>query len=308
MSQGNSPEPPANQPEPTNERRNQPRSRRVQPIWKGIIIQILRGTISVLETTVEKLETAPPAGNETTTGFWRSLELKWSRFLLKQVRPFLPSNLSNKVTDTALTGIFASIAAVVVVWTTTTVFSNVFANKPTQIATVPPMEELPTATPTPTSTTSPELPTLEPQPPAEVTPPPQAELPPPPEPEPTPEVTPTPEITPEPKPTPRIELTPEQRLIAAVENQVAEISDRIASGIIESIQANFRSSNLTVKIKNDWYNLPETQQNQLAAEILQRSQELDFSHLEIIDDQDRLVARNPVVGKEMIIFLRKLAE
>ncbi|HIK05693.1 MAG TPA: hypothetical protein IGS40_13435 [Trichormus sp. M33_DOE_039] len=304
MSQDTPPEPQANQPEPTKNSRNQPRQRRVQPVWKGIIIQILRGTIGVLETTVEKLETPT---TETTPGFWRSLESKWSRFLLKQVRPFLPSSLSMKVTDTALTGIIASVLLVILVWTTTTLFTN----KPTQIATVPPLEEVPTPTitptPTPTITTQPELTAPEPQPPEEITPTPKAELPPPPEPEPIPEPIPEPtqEPTPTPTPTQRLELTPEQRLIAAIENQVAEISDHIASGIIESIQANFRNSSLTVQIKDDWYNLPESQQNQLAADILQRSQELDFAHLEIIDSQARLVARNPVVGTKMIIFQRK---
>ncbi|UKO96185.1 hypothetical protein [Nostoc sp. UHCC 0870] len=285
MSEDNSPEPQANQPEPTNEARNQPRQRRVQPVWKGTIIQLLRGAIALLETTVDKLETAPPPGTEATPGFWRSLPSQWSRFLLRQVRPFLPSNLSIKLTDDALTGIIATIA-VILVWTTVTVFTN----KPTEIATVPPVEEVPTPTPTPIITTPPEAPAPEPQPPEEITPPT--------EPEPTPEPTPTP------TPTPILELTPEQRLIAAIENQVSEISERIASGIIKSIQANFRTSSLTVKINDDWYNLKASEQNQLAAEILQRSQELDFAHLEIIDSQDRLVARNPVVGTEMIIFQR----
>ncbi|MFW9265165.1 hypothetical protein RRG12_41785, partial [Nostoc sp. CALU 546] len=110
---------------------------------------------------------------------------------------------------------------------------------------------------------------------------------------------------PTPTPTPIIELTPEQALIAAIENQVAEISDRIASGLIKSIEANFRTSNLTVKISDDWYTLQESQQDKLAAEILQRSQELDFTHLEIIDSQKRLIARNPVVGTEIVIFKRQ---
>ncbi len=100
-------------------------------------------------------------------------------------------------------------------------------------------------------------------------------------------------------------MTPEQTLIAAIENQVAEISDRFASGLIKSIQANFRTSNLTLKISADWYTLEESQQDKLAAEILQRSQELDFTHLEIIDSQNKLVARNPVVGTEMVIFKRQ---
>lgn len=100
---------------------------------------------------------------------------------------------------------------------------------------------------------------------------------------------------------PQIPLTPEETLIAAIQNQVTEISD---SEIIESIQVNFLDSNLTIKISNNWYSLEKSQQDKLAAEILQRSQELDFTHLEITDLQSNLIARNPVVGNEMIIFKR----
>ncbi|MBW4556709.1 MAG: hypothetical protein KME59_12335 [Trichormus sp. ATA11-4-KO1] len=248
---------------------------RQPPFWKVKIIQILRGMIGILETAVVKLETAPPPGTEETPSFWQRLATQWNRFL-RQVRLFLPSNVSNNLSDTVLTGILAVIT-VTIFWSTATVLTK----KPTEIATVTPVEEVPVSTPTPTITIPPELTAPEPQPLEEITPEPEA------------------------TPTPTIKLTPEQTLIAAIENQVAEISDRFASGLIESIQANFRTSNLTVKINDDWYNLPESQQNQLATEILQRSQELDFTHLEIIDSQDRLVARNPVVGTEMIIFKRQ---
>ncbi len=284
-----------NQSKPTDEQVNQPPQKpyqRVQPFWKAQIIQLLRGTIGVLEGTVEKLETAPPPGTEEKPSFLQQLQLRWGG-LLRTIRLFLPSNLSTKLSDTALTGIVAGIA-VILVWTTTTVFTG----KPTEVATLPRVEEVPA--PTSTITTPPESVVPEPQPPQppeEITPPPELETEPEPEPEPIP--------TPTPTPTPIIELTPEQALIAAIENQVAEISDRIASGLIKSIQANFRTSNLTVKISDDWYTLKESQQDKLAAEILQRSQELDFTHLEILDSQDRLIARNPVVGTEIVIFKRQ---
>jgi hypothetical protein len=222
--------------------------------------------------------------------------------LLAKIRTLLPANLTRQLSDKALTGIIAGIAVVLVLAT-----SSVFTNKPTEVATVPPVEEVPV--PTPTVTTPPESTAPEPQPTDEIPPTPEPE----PEPEPTPTPTPEPEPeptptpTPEPTPTPAVELTPEQIFIAAIENQVAEISDRIASGLIQSIQANFRTSNLTVKISNDWYTLKESQQNKLADEILQRSQELDFTHLEIVDAQDKLIARNPVVGNQIIIFQRRAA-
>lgn len=271
-----------NQSKPTDEPKTQPPQKpyqRVQPFWKAKIIQLLQGTIGVLEVTVEKLETAPPPGTEEKPGFFQQLQLWWGG-LLRTIRLFLPSNLSTKLSDTVLTGIVTGIA-VILLWTTTTIFTS----KPTEIATVPPVEEIPT--PTPTITSPPESVVPEPQPPEEITPPPE------------------PEIKPIATPTPVIELTPEQALIAAIENQVAETSDRIASGLIKSIQANFRTSNLTVKISDDWYTLKESQQDNLAAEILQRSQELDFTHLEIIDSQNKLIARNPVVGTEMVIFKRQ---
>ncbi|MBN3924583.1 hypothetical protein [Nostoc sp. NMS4] len=281
-----------NQSKPTDEQITQPPQKpyqRVQPFWKAKIIQLLQGTIGVLEVTVEKLETAPPPGTVEKPGFFQQFQLWWGG-VLRTIRLFLPSNLSTKLSDTAMTGIVTGIA-VILLWTTTTIFTG----KPTEVATVPPVEEVPI--PTPTITTPPESVAPVPQPPEEITPP-EVQ---------TPPATPEPEPTPIPTPTPIIELTPEQALIAAIENQVAEISDRIASGLIKSIQANFRTSNLTVKISDDWYTLNESQQDKLAAEILQRSQELDFTHLEMIDSQNRLIARNPVVGTEIVIFKRQIA-
>ncbi|MFN6483899.1 MULTISPECIES: hypothetical protein [unclassified Nostoc] len=294
-----------NQSKPTDEQITQPPQKpyqRVQPFWKAKIIQLLQGTIGVLEVTVEKLETAPPPGSEEKPGFFEQLQLRWGG-LLRTIRLFLPSNLSTKLSDTVLTGIVTGVA-VILVWATTTVLTA----KPTEVATVPPVEEVPI--PTPTITIPPESVAPEPQPPEEITPPPEVQITPP-TPSPEPELIPTPTPIPTPiptsTPTPIIELTPEQALIAAIENQVAEISDRIASGLIKSIQANFRTSNLTVKISDDWYTLNESQQDKLAAEILQRSQELDFTHLEIIDSQNTLIARNPVVGTEIVIFKRQTA-
>lgn len=287
-----SPEPETNRSKPT-----------VQPAWKSAIIQILRGTIGVLETTVEKLETAPPPGTETTPGFFQKLALGWSATLGK-IRSLLPANLSRKLSDTALTGIIAGIA-VILVWTT----SSVFSSKPTEVATVPPTEEAPPATITspPEIAVPPTPPAVEETPPPveEITPPAVEETPPPPAEEIPPPVEETPPPEPEPTPTPTVILTPEQTLIAAIENQVAEISDRFASGLIQSIQANFRSSSLAVIISNEWYNLKQAQQEKLLAQMLQRANEMDFSHLDIIDSHGRLVARNPVVGTDMIIFQRR---
>jgi hypothetical protein len=78
----------------------------------------------------------------------------------------------------------------------------------------------------------------------------------------------------------------------------------IISQLIKPLQANFRTSDLTVKISDIWYNLEKSQQDKLAADILRRSQELNFVHLELVDFQEKIIARSPVVGNKMIIFKR----
>ncbi|MFM7408853.1 MAG: hypothetical protein ACKO3K_19900 [Cuspidothrix sp.] len=266
-----------------------------QPIWKTAIIQVLRGTIGVLETTVVKLETETPVDSQQKSGFLSS----WDRFL-RTFRLFLPSSISNNLSDTVLTGIFAVLFVVTIGITTFT-----FIPKSVKVATFPPVEEVTTPSPViepePTPT-----PVIEPEP----EPTPVVE----PEPTPTPviEPEPTPVVEPEPKPTPVVELTPEESLLAAIENQFAEISiavtskdkQNIISQLIKPIEANFRSSDLKVKIKDLWYKLERSQQDKLAADILQRSQELNFIHLEVVDYQNKLIARSPVIGNQMLIFKR----
>ena len=104
---------------------------------------------------------------------------------------------------------------------------------------------------------------------------------------------------------PQPELTPEQSLVAAIQQQVAEITERYGNGLIQSIDANFLASRLMVKVSDRWYSLKESQQNKLADEILRRSRELDFSRLEITDLEGTLVARTPVVGSNMVILKRQ---
>ena len=278
----------------SGEKRRKPRNepaailyQKNQPIWKTTIIQVLRGTIGVLETTVVKLETETPADTQKKTHFLS----RWDGFL-RTFRLFLPSNISNNVSDTVLTGIFAVIFVVTIGISTFT-----FIPKSVEVATVPPVEEVIP----PKSVIEPEIIPKSVREP-EVIPTPVVE----------PEAIPTPVIETEPTPIPVIELTPEQALLAAIENQFSDISvavkntkdKNIVSQLIKPINANFRTSNLTLKINDIWDKLEKSQQDKLAAEILQRSQELNFIHLEVVDFQEKLIARSPVIGNKMIIFKR----
>ena len=303
-------------------------SRRVSPmqtqansfpsVLKKQTVKLLRGTSQVLEGVATKLETESPAG---------TTEPSWWRNVLAKIRSLLPENLSSKFSDTALTSIIAGIA-VILIWTT----SSLLFGKPSEVATAPiapeqpPEIATPTLQPVPTPTISispkpeqkPEVaiaPDSEPEQPPEIATAPDSEpiptptIPTPPElsapaqPEPV-EETPLPEPEPEPTPRPVVELTPEQTLIAAIENRVAEVSNGFADGLIESIQANFEGSSLTVKVGNDWYNFKSSEQDKLATQMLERARELDFSRLEITNTQGKLLARSPVVGKDMIILKR----
>jgi hypothetical protein len=281
MSQGNPNSQPPNSPDPRRKRYPTP-----QPFWKTTIIQFLRGTIGVLEVTVDKLEAEPSGDDSGSTG---------SGGILNRIRSLLPVGLASRLSDTALSGAIALLAAVLI-WGTTSIFTG----KPTEVATVPEIEPVTPTIPTPEATITPPISTdVEPSPPiveetpiTKATEEPLEEIP-----EPIPTPTPTPVFVP---------LTPEQTLIASIENRISQVSDRVSSGIIKSTQANFATSSLIIKVSDQWYDLKPNQQDKLAFEMFQRSQELDFSHLEIVDILDRLVARNPVIGTEMIIFQRQI--
>lgn len=248
---------------------------------KAQSIKALRGTIRVLEGVVAKLEAEPAPG--TTPSFLDQILNGWDA-VLEKIRSFLPENLS-ALSNTALTGIITGIA-VILVWTTSVLPGK---PQPAVVANVPDSSPAPTPTINPppelTAPTAPE--------PIEVTPSPVEVIP---EPE--------PKLEPEPSPAP-LQLTPEQNLIASIQNQVAGISDRYADGLIQSIQANFEGSSLTVKVGDNWYNLKQSQQDKLAEKMLERSRELDFTHLEITDPQGKILARSPVVGNEMVILKRQ---
>ena len=280
-------------------------------VLKTQTLKILRGTIRVLEGVVVKLE-APT--EPTTQPSWLDKGLVAWNGVLAKIRSLLPQNLSSSLSDTGLTGILAGIA-VILVWTTSSVLSS---QPPKEVATTPPASS-PVILPQPELSPSPTV-TIPPQPDTPIaTPQPELDTPtvatsPQPESTPTipippelttPQTEPIPiEVTPTPSPEPVVELTPEQTLIAAIENQVAQVSDRFANGLIQSIQANFEGSSLTLKLGNDWYNLKQKEQDSLAARMLERSRELDFTHLEITDTQGKLLARSPVVGNDMVIFKR----
>lgn len=207
------------------------------------------------------------------------------QFILKQIQ-----TASNLVFNIGLVTVLIS-TTILIIFVNTNIWTNFSSkntpNKPTQVETNPPEIAI-KPTPIPSSEPIP-IPSSEGTPIVEV---------------PVIKETPKP-IEPEIiKPIPET-LTPEQKLIASIENQVIAITNKYGTELIKSIQANFPSSLLTVTLTDQWYGFEAKQQDKLAKDIFQQAKDLDFSRLKIIDLQNKLIARNAVVGDNMIIIRRK---
>lgn len=301
----------------------QNRTPKSSPSFKVRIIQVLRVTIRLLEGLADALEAEPSAKQvekaatgpsltdtvrttiarvtPTLTHVWETGQTAGQRLqawwipTLRQIRAYLPASLNQTLSDRALTGAIAGLL-VVLLWILPGVFSR--KPQPTDLATAPSVsdtdaEEIEvtvpvTASPAPGVSPSPRAEERRPEkPPAIAVSP-----------------SPLPSLAPSPVPSPPLKLTPEQKLIAAIQDQVAEISNQYVSGLIQSVQANFRSSRLTIKLGTGWYELSQGQQDKLANEMLRRTRELDFSKLEMTDAEGSLLGRSPVVGTEMVILKR----
>ncbi len=112
----------------------------------------------------------------------------------------------------------------------------------------------------------------------------------------------TPAVKPQEKPP--IELTPEQKLIAAIEQRITKIATSYEPELLTAIEADLKSSKLSVTVDDQWYQTKSDRQDKIAYEILKRSRQLAFDKLIIQDKDGKLLARNPVVGNRMVILER----
>ncbi|AFY84229.1 hypothetical protein [Oscillatoria acuminata] len=264
--------------------------------FKALAIATLRSIIQLLEGVVEALETEPIPPSQTPTqvrieGLGVERQPTILSQILAPIRALLPTALNQTLSDWGLTGAIALIV-VVITWTTT----SVLFPKPAEVAQVPfptssEVSEMPPAEFPPVSevpTTAPEFPSVKKEPPPII----------------SPKETNRPKKAPPVVEKPPAPLTPEQTLIAAIQSQVAQVTED-ADIPIASIQANFGASQLLVRISDEWYNITAARQDKLASQIFERGKELDFRTVEIADSQGNLLARSPVVGSRMIIVKRQ---
>lgn len=101
---------------------------------------------------------------------------------------------------------------------------------------------------------------------------------------------------------PELTFTPEQTLIAALQSKIANLSEDYGADLIDSIKVNLLEGSLQVEVSDRWYELNGSNQNKTANEILQRSRKFKFKKLELQDSRGTMVARNPVVGDQIIIL------
>lgn len=101
-----------------------------------------------------------------------------------------------------------------------------------------------------------------------------------------------------------LESAPDLALIASIQDQVAAITDRYTTGLIQAVQANFNQSQLAVTVGSGWNDLVRSQQDQLANDVFERAQSLDFATLTLVTPDGGLLARSPVVGTEMVVLQR----
>ncbi|MCU0525793.1 MAG: hypothetical protein MUF72_13305 [Elainella sp. Prado103] len=90
--------------------------------------------------------------------------------------------------------------------------------------------------------------------------------------------------------------------LTAIQTQLTEIANRYQEDLIQATQLNFPGHCLILVVAESWRSLPIEQREQLANELLQRSQKLSFQILDIQDENGNTLARSPVVGAKMVMF------
>ena len=244
---------------------------------------------------------------------------QWWKAAIAKLSSLLPDSVKQKLPNNDILSAAIGTILLIFVWLNSSSSPPAVAKVPPEISKpAPEIKVSPEVTPLPEIKVSPEVTsTGEVKVSVEVTPPPEVKA--------TEETKPPVEITippavetpseltaPKPSepvatiPPPPPVLTPEQKLLAEIQNKIAEITKESALGLIQSVQANFQSKQLTVKISDDWYHFDVAKQDKLAADMWNRAQELDFSKVEITDTSGTLIARSAIVGSNIIVLKRQM--
>ncbi|MEL6439567.1 MAG: hypothetical protein AAFQ80_09975 [Cyanobacteria bacterium J06621_8] len=103
---------------------------------------------------------------------------------------------------------------------------------------------------------------------------------------------------------PQLNFTPEQILIAALQDKLAQLSQDYPAELVNSVEVDLPHNSLLIRVSQQWYDLDESLQDQIGNQMLDSSRRYGFQQLRLQDSQDILVARNPVIGKKIIVLER----
>lgn len=97
------------------------------------------------------------------------------------------------------------------------------------------------------------------------------------------------------------EVIPDAPFIGDLQDQLADVVADYAGMTLSSVQANFLRGRLVVTVGDGWNSLGSDRPH-VAKALWQRSQELGFNKLDVVDREGTVLARSPVVGSQMVIF------
>lgn len=104
------------------------------------------------------------------------------------------------------------------------------------------------------------------------------------------------------EPLPTAPLTPEQSLLGVIQRELVDLEGLYPPQLIQRIEPNFLASRLTLTVGDRWQELSQKQRQTLLDAFWQRAQKLSFQQLRVYDLGGDLMARSPVVGKDVVIF------
>jgi hypothetical protein len=247
---------------------------------------------TALETQIAAEASSPDPLNFTpmqkaATTFWEKVQPWWVK-IIAGVRSRLDGETNEKLSDRAISGIFSGLA-LLLLWLTTS---------------LPMGQSQPASTGTKAPINAPAKPAVKLAPksvaqtyPADVTN--KTVFP--------KDLTPVPIKPVAPKavaaPKPLNKPTPEQQLLTSFQG----LSNGYAPNLIQTAQQDKLANSLRLTLGDGWYGLEPDQQDKLATELLSKTQTLKVRSLQLLDKQGNLLARNPIVGNEMVVLLRQLA-
>jgi len=104
-----------------------------------------------------------------------------------------------------------------------------------------------------------------------------------------------------------VALTPEQTFLAGIKQSISSYNSQLHDELIASVKVDFERSFLQVKLEPLWYELSDVQQDRLAEDIWRHAKDMAFAKIELADGDGAILARSPVVGKDMVILQRTKA-